>query len=433
MNETSNVPGNNTLPQGTKPPMGGASPNGATSKAQAISQATSAIDKVTGAENTTPNVGEQVTTQTDAEGNQVETGLKPGDKIAPGMEVGEDGKVKQSSVARLTNIAGQGAAAYFSGGNADAVEAVRNAENSKTGQKLIGVVSDTVEKTPGGQTVKVAADELEKAGVDDALEGATKAILDAKNGDLAGAMEGAKQLKEGKKKLRGYLLKKIVIACVIVLSPLILAFFLLFILIAGIQDENDTTSKQVYNNSADYEWKDVEDEGGPEDPSAGGGGEDGTFEPIDDEKVKEIISQIPGWDSLSNKRKSIIQAALSAVGLPYTYNSKPTGPGLSGIPAAGLDCSGFVEWAYWTGLGAKQGFGGTANIVSNSATWFNSVSYDQMKPGDVAVRRTSEGGHTAIYLGNDNWVHASGRKVGIIVKVNKNKSYYQYHYTYRGI
>ena len=163
MSETPNVPGNNPLPQGTKPNVGASGgATGAPSKAQAISQATGAIDSITGADKSTPNVGEQVAVQHDEEGNPVETGLKPGDKLAPGMEVGEDGKVKQSSTARLTNNLGVAAAAYFSGGSTEAVEAARNIENSKTGQKLIGVVSDVAEKN---KTVKVAADEIEKAGM----------------------------------------------------------------------------------------------------------------------------------------------------------------------------------------------------------------------------------------------------------------------------
>ena len=164
-----------------------------------------------------------------------------------------------------------------------------------------------------------------------------------------------------------------------------------------------------------------------------GGQNGGGDEPISNAEVEKIIAEIPGWDSLSSGRKAVIRAALSAVGLKYLYGGKPTGPGLSGIPSSGIDCSGFVDWAYWTATGSDPKFGGTYDMVSNQSTWFENVSYEEMKPGDIVVRRSGGGGHTAIYLGNNKYVHAKGAKYGIVVSGNSNHAYYQYKFRFRGI
>ena len=50
------------------------------------------------------------------QGEAAPEGATPGTKVAPGKEVGKDGQVKDSSTKKLTTAVGQGAAAYFTGG-----------------------------------------------------------------------------------------------------------------------------------------------------------------------------------------------------------------------------------------------------------------------------------------------------------------------------
>jgi hypothetical protein len=443
MNEAPKVPGNNTLPQGTNPAGGGNSKSQAIT--QGINQGAQALDSITdklaGDSGATPELGEQVVNnepQVDENGNPVEEPqYNPGDKVAPGYEVGEDGKVKQSATSRLQSAVAGGAAAYFSGGNAEAAKAAKDLSNSKTGRRI----SDALEKNVA---VKKTAEAAEEAGALDVTEGAIDAIAAAKNMDVKALAENAKKLKKGKKKLQKFVIKRLVLTIVMILLPVIFGVASLSMIVIAIGDENDTSSGQIYENTNDYDWPDVEDEdsddpgtggGGGGDDSGGGGGGGSTVpgEPITDEKQRQIISEIPGFDSLSEGRKAVIRAAVSAVGLNYLYGGKPTGPGLSGIPSSGIDCSGFVRWALWTGLGNDPGFSGTSNMVSNMNTWFDRIEYDQMLPGDIVVRLSNKGGHTAIYLGNNTYVHARGARYGIAVSTNSNHSYYQYKLRYRGI
>ena len=437
MNPDSKLPGNNSLPQGTN--MGANPTGGAPSKSQAIAQGVDmldkATDKITGGNENTPKLGEQVIDPNqpkepmiDEEGNVQEgpgeEGPKVGDKVAPGYEIGEDGKVKQSATSKLQGAVARGAAAYFSGGNAEAMDAAGKVSDSKIGRKI----SDTLEKN---KAVEKAAEELED--VADTVNNAADAIAKAKSGDVSGAIDSVKEAKKSSdkagKKVRNIMIIGSLAGFAFILLVVLFPIMLLFGLFG---DETGTSTEQVYMNSYNYEWTDIEDDssGHDEDTGTEQGGSD---TPIDNAEIQKIIDEIPGWDSLSSGRKAVIKAALSAVGLKYHFGGKASGPGLSGIPSDGIDCSGFVNWSYWTGLGSNPSFGGTANLASNYSTWFNKITYDQMKPGDVVVRRSGSEGHTAIYLGNDKYVHAKGRKYGIVVSTNTNHSYYQYNLTYRGI
>ncbi len=437
MNEAPKVPGNNTLPQGTNPVSGGGNPK-ADAINQGVQQGTKALDKVTdklagddGKE--TPQLGEQVVNkepQTDENGNPTEPEFKPGDKVAPGYEVGDDGKVNQSATSRLQSAVAGGAAAYF--GGAEAAKAAKDVSNSKTGRR----VSDALEKNAA---VKKTAEAAEEAGVLDTAEGVIDGIAAAKNMDVKEMAKNVKKVKTGSKKLKKVVIKRAIIALLIMLFPIINGVLLLSIVAIAISNENSTSSSQVYENTYNYDgWGDKgESGGGGEEGGSGGGGGGGHTEyqgkRLSEAEINKIISEIPGWNGLSQQRKSIIRAALSAVGLKYLYGGKATGPGLGGIPSSGIDCSAFVNWSYWTGLGSNPSFGSTESIFNNSGNWFNSESFDSMKPGDIGVRRSNGSGHTAIYLGNNRWVHASSAKTGIKVSVYNTKNQFSRFYSYKGI
>jgi cell wall-associated NlpC family hydrolase len=74
----------------------------------------------------------------------------------------------------------------------------------------------------------------------------------------------------------------------------------------------------------------------------------------------------------------------------------------------GADCSGFVQSVY-------RQFG--INLSRTTYTQANegvAVSYNDMQPGDVI----NYGFHTAIYIGNNQIVHAADESLGIIVQSN---------------
>lgn len=83
-------------------------------------------------------------------------------------------------------------------------------------------------------------------------------------------------------------------------------------------------------------------------------------------------------------------AAMSKVGAPYVY-------GASGPNA--FDCSGLVQWSYrQAGLELPR----TSYEQLNAGT---PVSTDALQPGDVVSYYG--GGHSAVYVGDGNVVHAS--------------------------
>ncbi|MGV9413937.1 C40 family peptidase [Nocardia sp. NPDC003693] len=89
-------------------------------------------------------------------------------------------------------------------------------------------------------------------------------------------------------------------------------------------------------------------------------------------------------------RQEAVNAAMSRIGSPYVYGA--TGPNA-------FDCSGLVKWSY-----AQAGI----DLPRTSYEQLNAgypVSADALEPGDVVS--FYGGGHTGIYVGDGNVVHAS--------------------------
>jgi cell wall-associated NlpC family hydrolase len=100
--------------------------------------------------------------------------------------------------------------------------------------------------------------------------------------------------------------------------------------------------------------------------------------------------------------RAIVEAAFRYYGLPYYYGGTPAGP---------TDCSGFVQ-AVYRDCGMQ--------LPRTAATQFNvgySVPVDQLAVGDRLYFINNDGyvGHTGIYIGNWQFIHASSRRgyVGI--------------------
>ncbi|MFI6869544.1 C40 family peptidase [Nocardia sp. NPDC050406] len=85
-----------------------------------------------------------------------------------------------------------------------------------------------------------------------------------------------------------------------------------------------------------------------------------------------------------------VDAALSKVGAPYVY-------GASGPNA--FDCSGLVQWSY-----AQAGVDLPRTSYDQLATG-TPVSADALQPGDIVS--FYGGGHSGLYVGNGEVVHAS--------------------------
>lgn len=107
----------------------------------------------------------------------------------------------------------------------------------------------------------------------------------------------------------------------------------------------------------------------------------------------------------SEMGKAVVEYALQFVGNPYVFG----GTSLTN----GIDCSGFVMKVY-------ENFGVTLPHSSKEdrTEGYAVESLEDALPGDLICYS----GHVALYMGNDQIVHASNSKTGIIVsKVNYRK------------
>ena len=154
--------------------------------------------------------------------------------------------------------------------------------------------------------------------------------------------------------------------------------------------------------------------------------------PLNDAQVKKYLSIAMKTDpTLSAERSKVLTVGLSIVGkVGYFWGGKYNGTGWCDdwgknrlVTAAGdhttgtyqpfgLDCSGFVDWAYRTaGVTDKLQAGGTWHQY-NATTPITSA---QLRPGDLGFMLNSSGRttHVGIFVGIDSsgkrlWVHSQG-------------------------
>jgi cell wall-associated NlpC family hydrolase len=93
----------------------------------------------------------------------------------------------------------------------------------------------------------------------------------------------------------------------------------------------------------------------------------------------------------SPEAATVIQAALSRIGSPYSWGA--SGPGA-------FDCSGLVMWSF------QQAGVALPHSSQALASGGQPVSMDQIQPGDL-VTYYSDASHVAIYIGDGMMVHAS--------------------------
>ena len=328
------------------------------------------------------------------------------EKKEPGQQVNEDGEVEDSSTKKTLKAVGRGAAAYFSGGQSIGPD--KDIANMAPVDKTLGAASDMVDKSVPG--MKEVSRELDEAGVADGVNDALDAVASAKNGDIQGTVESAKKLKDDVGKTKQYVKKK---AIMILIPVATMIFFLTTIVVAicgpvvggflDVVESIDDGFGEVVEWVADIF----------------------SFDNVNQEKTTKMISEIPGFENLNEKRQQILLAAASAVAekIPYSYGSHPHSAGLMGVPSEGLDCAGFVQWALWTGLGGNPGYLTTLAISNKIGTDFIEITESELQPGDIGLKRrggSEEGNynHTGIYAGNDQWFHATGGKTKKVVRNN---------------
>lgn len=149
-------------------------------------------------------------------------------------------------------------------------------------------------------------------------------------------------------------------------------------------------------------------------------------------EIEELIGGVGGWyqieggyvssdyvaqvdaavASASGKGSEIAQYAQQYVGYPYVYG---------GSSPSGFDCSGFVTYVC-------KHFGYSVNRTA-SAQMDNgtAVSKSQLQPGDLVFfnngNSSKRATHVGIYIGGNQFVHASTPTVGVIVS-DMDSAYY---------
>ncbi|GAA5058617.1 C40 family peptidase [Nocardia callitridis] len=124
----------------------------------------------------------------------------------------------------------------------------------------------------------------------------------------------------------------------------------------------------------------------------------GTFEIPDEVQIPQGIPgiEVPGQGPLPfvAPQKTLgdvaLDAAMSKVGAPYVYGA--AGPNA-------FDCSGLVKWSY------EQAGMDLPRTSESQLAAGSPVSMDDLQPGDVVS--FYGGGHSGLYAGDGNVVHAS--------------------------
>ena len=122
-----------------------------------------------------------------------------------------------------------------------------------------------------------------------------------------------------------------------------------------------------------------------------------------------------GGNTASTTGAVIVETAKKYLGYPYVYG---------GMSPSGFDCSGFVNYVY-----KLNGY--SMNRVA-SAIYYNNGTYvdkANLQPGDLVFFSNSSEyvGHVGIYIGGNQFIHASTSKTGVIIS-DLGSSYYIQHY-----
>lgn len=162
-------------------------------------------------------------------------------------------------------------------------------------------------------------------------------------------------------------------------------------------------------------------------------------QPLTEEEISKYLSSLP--DDISDERKAVIKFALSSVGkIPYYWGGKASAASYEkngfgrvieadykGRVLRGLDCSGWVQWVYWSAIGNRlNGASSTATLIGEG----QKIKRSELQPGDIVVRVGADS-HVVMFLqwagkGNMIVIHEnSGANNVSVSEVTANYPYYR--------
>lgn len=165
---------------------------------------------------------------------------------------------------------------------------------------------------------------------------------------------------------------------------------------------------------------------------------EGTKAPLSSTEIESYMKKLPA--DTSEERKEIIRFALQSVGkIPYYWGGKASARNYSGnnfgsitIPdhrgriLKGLDCSGWINWVYWSVTGERLPYEGTEGLKATGRP----VARADLKPGDIIVI-TGKTPHVIMFLswapnGQIQCIHETGSANNVTVSVmTANWPYYR--------
>lgn len=161
--------------------------------------------------------------------------------------------------------------------------------------------------------------------------------------------------------------------------------------------------------------------------------------PLTSDEIQNYMNQLSG--DVTDLRRSIIEFALNSVGkVPYYWGGKPVGAGYSandfntlispdtrGRILKGLDCSGWVNWVYWSVTGQSLAGQSTGTLVGCG----RKISRGELKPGDIIIR-VGDDAHVVMFLcwagdGDFYAIHETGGVINNVTvsKMTANWPYYR--------
>lgn len=137
-------------------------------------------------------------------------------------------------------------------------------------------------------------------------------------------------------------------------------------------------------------------------------------EPVVEEQVTETEISTP-VNSASGQ--SVVDFAMQYIGYSYVSGGKS--------PSTGFDCSGFTKYVF-----SNYGYELGATAASQVAVG-REVSRGELIPGDLLLfydDAKTKIGHTGIYIGNGDFVHAANPKRGVVTDNINTSTYYDERY-----
>ncbi|MBO5397597.1 MAG: SH3 domain-containing protein [Clostridia bacterium] len=131
------------------------------------------------------------------------------------------------------------------------------------------------------------------------------------------------------------------------------------------------------------------------------------------EKVEETKSEASTVQTSANKGLEVIEFAKQYLGYDYVLGGK--------TPETGFDCSGFTRYVF-------KNFGYSLGTVAADQTSLGTeIDKSNLKEGDLILFYNEENtkiGHTGIYIGNNEFIHAANPERGVVTDNLVTNSYY---------